>query len=157
MTKMNVSEKLAELFKSIIIEASDKERVKSKTKNTEEEKTKSSNDRSIFDCDLNKEAQIILAYAIQTHDNDVVIEKIRTKTEYILSVNDQDLTEDNSAPQYIAKIEKAIEQLEENGYIEDLNYKGELFRITIDGFELGDRIIEELKINTNLPIGYYLK
>ena len=157
MTKMNVAEKLAELFKSIIIEASNKERVDSNKGDIEEETTKLLYDRSISDCDLNKEAQIILAYAIQTPDNETVIVKIRTKTEYFLSVNDLDLTEDNSTPKYIAKIEKAIEQLEENGYIEDLNYKGELFRITSDGFELGDRIIEELKINTNLPIGCYLK
>ncbi len=111
---------------------------------------------------LSKEALIILAYASETQNNCFVITKITYKSvsmngiEYNLSVNGKDLTDENSKPREIMAWIEAIEQLEENNFIEDMNYKREIYILKKIGFDIGDMVRTKLNIDTNLPPKAYL-
>lgn len=72
-----------------------------------------------------------------------------------ISGGSYNFTEDRS-PRNIALWEKVVKDLENEGYIEDEGYKGELYKVTYKGHKASDRIKAEKNIDVNKGLRYYL-
>jgi hypothetical protein len=89
---------------------------------------------------LSKEAQRLLIEAAKSEDGTIL--KIRTMQGLIVQANDKNYVREND-PRSEAIWEDALKQLEENSFVEDRGYKGEVFSITRKGFDYADKLMKE--------------
>jgi hypothetical protein len=85
---------------------------------------------------LSDDAKNMLLKAAQS---DGVIIKAHSMGERRIQVNGENIISSQD-PRTVAKWEGALEELEENGFIKDKGYKGEVFGVTNKGYKYADRI-----------------
>ena len=89
---------------------------------------------------LSKEAQELLIETAKSEDGTIL--KIQTNQGLIVQADNTNFVKENDVRSEAIWTD-ALNQLIENGFIEDRGYKGEVFAITHKGFEYADRLMKE--------------
>jgi len=89
---------------------------------------------------LSKEAQELLIEAAKSEDGTIL--KLQINQGLIIQANNTNLVKENDARSEAIWTD-ALNQLIENGFIEDRGYKGEVFAITRKGYDYADKLMKE--------------
>ncbi|MBW8041042.1 MAG: hypothetical protein FVQ85_13705 [Planctomycetes bacterium] len=85
---------------------------------------------------LSKEAKELLLKAVQSNGT---IMRAHSMREKCIQVGDENIIQSQD-PRTVAKWEGALDELEENEFIKDKGYKGEVFEVTSKGYNYADKI-----------------
>lgn len=117
-----------------------------------DEEEKDSSDKSTT---ISRDAGVLLVYAADESAHDIV--KLNSMVGVTISAGKWGFLKGESTSREESRWIDALNELDYLGLIEDKGYKGEIFRVTTNGYKVADEIRDKLNIDTTKPPIEYLE
>lgn len=104
---------------------------------------------------ISRDAAILLVYGANYSTGQIIM--LRTLGGLSITGGKWNFVNQNGGAREESRWEDAVIELENNGFITDLSYKRQIFRITIEGYKAADEIKEKLSIDTDKCPDEYLE